>query len=74
MEMIKKCVVVDVVAVQTMMKKNRPKRLLWFLANIATHFLLNLQRFVPTVVQEEHRKYKNYNYHKECRRFLSEKS
>jgi hypothetical protein len=54
-------VVVDVVAVQTMMKKNRPKKLLWFLANIATHFLLKPQRFVPTVVQEEHRKYNNCN-------------
>ena len=53
--------VVDVVAVQTMMKRKRPKKLPWFLANTATHFMLNLQRFVPTVVQEEHRKYKNYN-------------
>jgi hypothetical protein len=54
-------VVVDVVLVQMMMKRKRPKKLLWFLANIAAHFLLNLHRFVPTVVQEEHRKYMNYN-------------
>jgi hypothetical protein len=52
-------VVVDVVAVQTKMKRKLPKKWLWFLVNIVGHFLLNQQHFVPTVEQEEQRNLKN---------------
>jgi hypothetical protein len=49
---------VDVVAVQMMKKRKWQKKLLWFLASIATRFLLNQRRFVLTVVREGQRKFK----------------